>query len=162
MKHTGKFLAIFILLLFFFVSLRYWLVLEDTAKVGRESPDFLLKDLEGNDVQLSDYFGNRLIVVFWATWCDSCKDLLTVLEDIEGWDILAINLAEDSQVVKEFASEQISFKVLLDKKGRVADRYNVSGVPETFIIDKEGVLRARIPGNIPREQLIKILKEYTP
>ncbi|MDD5338620.1 MAG: TlpA disulfide reductase family protein [Dehalococcoidales bacterium] len=118
--------------------------------VGKIAYDFQLEDTFGNQVNLSDFLGKPVLLNFWATWCDSCQLEMLLFQKIyedENWSkkdlvILAVNLQEDSNNVKQFlAYFGYTFTVLLDINGSVSNRYNVRGIPVTYLIDKDGIIK---------------------
>lgn len=129
------------------------------------APDFTLKDLNGKDVKLSDYKGKIVILNFWAVWCKYCKEempdfneLNKELEKDNEVVIIAINSQESPDTVKDYlSSNDINLKVLLDQDGSVTRTYGVSGLPNTFIINKDGSLYTYIPGATDKETLLGIL-----
>jgi len=131
------------------------------------APDFTLKDLNGKDVKLSDYKGKVVILNFWAVWCKYCKqempdfnELNKELEKDNEVVIIAINSQESPDTVKDYlSSNDINLKVLLDQDGSVTQTYGVSGLPNTFIINKDGSLYTYIPGATDKETLLQILSE---
>ena len=85
---------------------------EDTeyAALGEIAPDIVVTDLEGNNKQLSEYFGKPTIMVFWATWCGYCKDELPALEMLkekygDNLNILALNGGDSAEDIKDFMEE---------------------------------------------------------
>jgi peroxiredoxin len=131
------------------------------------APDFSLKDLNGNVVKLSDYKGKIVILNFWAVWCKYCKQEMPDLNELNnelGKDNEAVILAVDSQespdTVKNYlASNKINLKVLLDQDGSITQTYGISGVPTTFIINKDGTLYTYIPQATNKETLTEILNK---
>jgi len=120
----------------------------------KQAPAFSLKSLNGEQISLSDFKGRPVIITFWATWCDSCKEELPVLEkfSVGKRDQLAILLiAIDGErkgaVQKIIDKNKITLPVLLLLKEKVMDQYGVRGwVPLTFLVDQEGVLVGKIVG----------------
>lgn len=134
---------------------------QDPATRGRESalidkpaPDFTLRDLKGNQVSLSDFRGQPVVLNFWATWCAPCRVEIPYLEALytkykdQGLVILGMNTETDYMKVKRFAVPRISYTVLLDG-GTQAQGYDVSGIPCTYYIDRQGVIRHRSVGFAP-------------
>ena len=124
-----------------------------TATIGQPAPDFKLQNLDGESVSLSDFKGKAVLVNFWATWCGPCRIEMPYLQEIyEEWSeqglvLLAVNIGESPAKVKDFMEKyNLSFPVLLDAKTTVAREYNVSGIPTTFFIDKDGVIQVKIVG----------------
>ena len=115
---------------------------------GRPAPDFTLPDLAGNELRLSDLKGQVVLVNFWTTWCPNCRRelpaLSTVYQDLkdQGFVIVAVDLGEPAQQVAAFVEEhQLPFPIVLDSDGGVAQQYRVQGVPTSFVIDREGIIR---------------------
>lgn len=131
------------------------------------APDFILKDLDGNDVKLSDYRGKVVILNFWAVWCKYCKQEMPDFNELNKelakdneTVILAVNSQESPKTVKDYlSSNNINLKVLLDQDGSVTQTYGVSGFPTTFVINKDGTLYTYIPGATNKATLTDILSK---
>ncbi|MBN1907417.1 MAG: TlpA family protein disulfide reductase [Deltaproteobacteria bacterium] len=140
---------------------------------GPMAPDFSLPDLDGRMVNLSSYKGRVVIVNIWATWCPPCVaeapslDKLYKIFKEEGLELLAVSVDKDGKrAVEPFMKKKnLSFPVLLDPDGRVAGLYRTRGVPESFIVKKDGTIDNKIEGAIdwtsPKviEYFQKLLKE---
>jgi peroxiredoxin len=123
------------------------------AKEGSLAPDFLLATLDGGEVRLSDLRGRGVILNLWATWCAPCrKEMPQFVEAYdryhdEGLEIVALNVQESASIIQPFVDDfGIDFTVALDKRGAVSDDYRIIGLPTTYFIDREGVLRAAFQG----------------
>lgn len=136
--------------------------------VGNRAPDFTLQTVDGKEVSLKSLRGKKVVINFWATWCGPCVGELPYFQDItRTWKenelvILAINLEENVSTVRNFlAGERFTFPVLLDTEGAVGKRYNVSSIPRTFFIDRDGIIRETKQSSFPNlaaiEELIKSL-----
>lgn len=156
---------------------------QDYKSLAIDIEDFELNDLEGNKVKLSDYSGKIVFLNFWATWCPPCRaempHMQEIHEEYEDVAILAVNSTStelrggrDSkkakgQVKKFIDSEGYTFPVLLDADDEVSMTYNaifpLTGIPTTFVIDKEGTIRYVRPGTFIDkeyiEQFIKLASE---
>ena len=123
------------------------------VEVGNLAPDFQLQNLDGQTVSLGNLQGKPVLINFWATWCGPCRSEMSYIQEIyEEWSdkelvVLAINLGESSAKVEEFIQgHTLSFTVLLDTKQDVAQRYNITGIPTTFFIDKDGIIQDKVIG----------------
>ena len=123
------------------------------AQIGNLAPDFQLQNVDRQTVSLGNLQGKPVLINFWATWCPPCRDEMPYIQEIyEEWSdkglvVLAINLGESSSKAEEFMqSYNLSFTVLLDTKQDVAQRYNITGIPTTFFIDKDGIIQDKVIG----------------
>ncbi len=128
--------------------------------VGAIAPDFQLQDLKGETVRLADHRGQPVGLVFFATWCGHCQAELPRLSEIyktlsgQGLEILAVNLREDRGKLTLFAAENgLSFPVLMDVKGDVADLYGIRSIPTLLLIGSDGVVKKIFIGEVSEEQL---------
>ena len=115
---------------------------------GKPAPDFQLNTLDGQSVSLSDLKGKPVLLNFWATWCGPCRIEMPFLQQIydewrgRGLVLLAINIGENPSQIAEFMQSQgLSFPVLLDSDGEIAQKYNIQYIPSTFFIDKDGIIQ---------------------
>lgn len=123
-------------------------------KIGAPAPAFTLERLDGSSVRFpGQYRGQVAAVRFWADWCAYCHDEMKALEPVyrqhrdRGLVVLAINVMQPPETVKKFVEELgVSYDILLDRQGEVMRGYRVMGLPMTFIVDRQGVIRARIVG----------------
>ena len=124
------------------------------ADVGNIAPDFALRNLEGNLVRLSDLRGRVVVVNLWATWCAPCRIEMPGIENLwrrfrsEGLTILAVSIDKGAdQAVRAFVQEKnLSFPVLMDHDREVEQKYPTRTVPTTFVVDKDGLIAARVDG----------------
>jgi peroxiredoxin len=120
----------------------------------KEAPAFTLNCLDGKPINLSDYKGKPVLITFWATWCVSCKEELPVLEkfwtgkkDQLALLLIAIDGERKKTVQKIVNQNKITLPVLLLLKEKCMDQYGVRGwVPQTFLIDREGMLVGKTVG----------------
>jgi peroxiredoxin len=121
----------------------------------RPAPNFTLPGLDGKMVSLTDYKGKVVLLNIWATWCPSCVEEMPSMEKLykelkrEDFEILAVSIDESgAKAVAPFMQKyKLSFPTLVDSGGKVIQRlYRVTGVPESFIVDKEGNIEQIIIG----------------
>ncbi|MFQ5913911.1 MAG: redoxin domain-containing protein [Nitrospinota bacterium] len=123
-------------------------------RAGDEAPHFTFPDLEGQRVSLKDYRGKIVFLNIWATWCPTCTWEMPSMEAIhrkyrdQGLAILAVSIdALGKEVVVPYMEKYgLTFPALLDPKGTVKGLYQTTGVPETFLIDRQGRLFRKIIG----------------
>jgi peroxiredoxin len=140
------------------------------ARVGKPAPDFTLPDLDGQTFSLGGFQGEPVMVNFWATWCGPCVHEMPFIQEVyEMWSekglvLLAVNIGESQPQVRSFMQEnRLSFPVLLDGTGEVAERYGVRGIPTTVLVDSEGVIRNIKVGSYPSRAAIEAdLKKIIP
>lgn len=126
-------------------------------QVGQPLADFTLPDLRGQSRQLAALRGKVVFINVWATWCPPCIEEMPTIQRLHdrlqprGLEILTVSLdALGPQVVTPFMqSHKLTFPVLLDPKSSVQRLYHTKGVPESFIVDKQGRLVEKIVG--PRD-----------
>ncbi len=123
-------------------------------EVGKPAPDFTLPGLDGNLVQLSDFRGKVVLVNVWATWCQPCVAEMPSLEKLyrqlkgENFEILAVGIDTPGAVaVAPFMkNNNLSFTALIDAQGIIKTAYKVTGVPESFVVNRQGILAKKIIG----------------
>jgi len=129
----------------------------DVARIGKPAPGFTLNDINGKKVSLSDYKGNVILLNFWATFCGPCKEEMPSLNNLyaalkkDGLIVLAVSIDDSEKPVQSFIrAKAITFPVLIDKDQQVYfEQYGVLGLPTSFIIDRDGIVRDKILGDRP-------------
>lgn len=122
--------------------------------IGLPAPDFTFPGLDGKMVSLSDYRGKVVLVNIWATWCSPCVDEMPSMEKVyqklegEDFEILAVSIDSlGPDAVAPFMKKyNLTFPALIDSEGTIRITYRATGVPESFIIDKNGILVKKIIG----------------
>ena len=131
------------------------------VEVGEPVPDFRLETPDGGELRLSDFRGQAVVLNFWATWCAPCRAEMPDLQAVHDehaatgdLTVVGIDLQESSGSVLSFAEElELTFPLALDRNGDVVERYGLIGLPGTFFIDAEGILRARVLGQLSGDLL---------
>lgn len=149
----------------------------DYIRIDQPSIDFELEDLNGNKVKLSDYKGQLVFLNFWATWCPPCREEMPDMEEIhqqygdKGVAILAVSSTQlelrggndkekAQQQVKDYIDKEgFTFPIPLDTDNKALREYNniypITGIPTTFMIDREGIIRYARPGAFQGQEQIK-------
>ena len=132
-----------------------WVAPDAGVQINRPAPNFQAIDLATRDsISLEDYRGSVTLVNIWATWCVPCREEMPSMQRLydsvgtRGFRIAAISIDEGSpEDVTAFARElDLSFDILHDRSGAVERLYQTTGVPESFLLDRRGVLVKRVIG----------------
>lgn len=125
------------------------------AVEGAAAPDFVVKDLDGKDVTLSSLKGSVVLVNFWATWCPPCKEEIPSMIKLnramagKPFRMLAISIDEGGKdAVQSFFKGSRDLPTYLDTESKTAQLYGTTGVPETFIVDRQGIIQKKIVGGM--------------
>jgi len=130
---------------------------------GAEAPDFTVSDLSGAERRLSDYRGRVVLVNIWATWCAPCRDempsMQRLYEALEGTDFEILAVSIDARAgendeggrpggdLRAFADELgLTFPILHDPAGTIQRTYQTTGVPETFLVGRDGIIYKKVAG----------------
>lgn len=121
--------------------------------IGKKAPNFTVKDLSGKDVSLSSFKGKPILLNFWATWCVYCRQERASLNSLhreynsKGLVIISISIGESPKKVGKFLRNiPASFIVLLDEDKKAAELYGVYGLPTSFLINREGIIKHKFIG----------------
>ncbi|HKJ25342.1 MAG TPA: TlpA disulfide reductase family protein, partial [Myxococcota bacterium] len=125
----------------------------DYVERGSVAPAFTLERLDGTPVSLSDLRGHVVLINFWATWCEPCRQEMPAMERLyeahrdEGFELLAISVGEEAEPVRAFRDEVgMTFPVLLDPDRVASQAYQTYRFPESFLVDAQGVVVERYIG----------------
>ncbi len=130
---------------------------------GTPAPEFAVPDLDGNVVRLSDHLGHVVMVSIWATWCGPCRYEMPSMERLykelsaDGLEILAVSIDAEAGTfdffgrpggdIQEFAdSLGLTFPLLHNPSGDIQQLYQTTGVPETFLVGRDGIIYKKVAG----------------
>jgi len=125
------------------------------VEVGSSAPTFQATDLKtGQRLTLADFKGQVVLLNVWATWCEPCKVEMPSLEQLEkevgpqGLKIVAVSIDEGGDdVVRQFARDYgLTFQILHDQSGKIQRIYQTTGVPESFVINRQGKIVKKVIG----------------
>ena len=157
MKSFLKKAALFLPVVLFLGLLFYGLKTHNRPIEGREAPDFSLQLFSGEAFHLNDQRGRVAVVNFWASWCLPCREEAPTLEAFwrsyrsKGVVMVGVNIWDTESSARAFIEEfGITYPNGPDRKGTIAIDYRVTGVPETFFIDREGKIIHRHIGPVNR------------
>jgi peroxiredoxin len=122
--------------------------LASSGLTGQPAPDFALKSASGENLRLSEFRGDVVMINFWATWCGPCRQEMPLLDELYsryqrvGFSLLGVNIDDDSRKAMNMISELgVSFPVLFDVRKEVSKLYEVDAMPVTILVDREGNVR---------------------
>lgn len=138
---------------------------EQAPKINYSAPEFKLVALDGLEYSVGGERSKPLLINFWASWCGPCEleapDLKELYDQYkDSIDFYAVNMTVGDRMdnIKSFVKFfDFRFPVLLDQKGEVGDLYRIRGLPTSFLVDKDGVIRDMF-SILPREDLEKRIK----
>jgi peroxiredoxin len=139
------------------------------ATVGKPAPDFDTVDLEGNVWSLSKLKGKVVFVNFWATWCAPCREEMPSMQRLytklpkDKFEMIALFNNDKKPAVINFVSQlALTMPILSDEYNFVGTKYSLTGVPETFIVDKQGIIREKFigPAEWDSPENVQMLTKY--
>ena len=124
------------------------------SRVGSAAKDFSLRDSDRN-VSLAQFRGQVLVLNFWATWCPPCEEELPSLMRMQdrlrarGVTVLGVSIDVDGDAYHRFLQQRgVNFMTIRDPEQKIPSLYGTSGWPETYIIDRQGVMRRKFVGAV--------------
>lgn len=136
--------------------------------MGTPAVSFELKSLEGKSVGLAGFRGKPLVLNFFASWCDPCRDEMPLLNELasrgvkDGYSLIGIAVEDTRAAVAEYAREaKLTFPIALDLNSAVKRSYRIFGPPATFFIDGQGVIRDVVLGPITPERAREAIRRIT-
>lgn len=124
------------------------------VNVGDAAPAFRAETLAGGRIDFpAGFSGQPVVIRFWADWCPYCAGEMQAIEKVyrrhggRAFTVLAINAGQDQSSVAAFVRRiGVSYPILLDPQAEIARRYGVVGLPTTFFVDRQGIIRAKLVG----------------
>lgn len=127
---------------------------------GDRAPEFELPVLDGDRLALSQHHGHRVVLNFFASWCEACREEMPGLQAqaaahaIHAWVVLGIDVMETPAEARSFRDEfGLTFPILLDEAGTVTQQYAVAGLPTSLFLDRQGQVVARRLGYLSETDL---------
>lgn len=133
-------------------------------QAGFPAPDFELTATSGETIRLSDLRGQAVLVNLWATWCPPCREEMPSIEKVyneykaQGFVVLAVNMTyqDNAEKITPFLNERgLTFPVLLDESGNMANDYQLRSLPSSFFIGRDGVINEVVIGGPMAEALLR-------
>lgn len=131
---------------------------------GFSAPDFELKTPNGETIKLSELSGQAVLVNLWATWCPPCRAEMETIEKVyqeyqdQGFTVLAVNMTYQDEPLKvmPFVTEhRLTFPILLDETGEMANAYQLKSLPSSYFINREGIINEVVIGGPMSEALLR-------
>jgi len=131
---------------------------------GFLAPDFTLETTEGVSITLSELRGQAVLINLWATWCPPCRAEMPAMQKLfeeykdQGLLVLAINMTyqDTPTAVAPFVQENgLTFPILIEETGKVADKYELRSLPSSFFIDRNGIIQEVVIGGPMSEALLR-------
>ena len=121
--------------------------------IGNSAPDFSLEDLDRRIVSLSSFRGKPVLLNFWATWCPYCRKERAHLDKLyEAYSdknlvVVSVSIDQSLEALKQFIKKKpAQFVILYDGEGRVSSTFHVAGLPTSFLIDRNGIIKRKFTG----------------
>jgi len=138
---------------------------------GGATPALALRDVEGRPHRLEDYRGKVVLVNFWATWCEPCREEMPSMNRLRAalagrpFEVLAVNLAESESRIRRFMEQvPLEFTVLMDRDSGTARAWQARVLPVSFLVGADGRIRYSVLGEInwTAESVRKTIVELLP
>ncbi len=118
------------------------------SEPGSPAANFTLKSAEGENIRLSEYRGQVIMLNFWASWCGPCRQEFPHLDALHkkysdlGFSVFGVNVEQDrAQADKVLREIPVSFPILFDDQNKVSKLYGIDAMPMTVLVDRNGITR---------------------
>ena len=134
--------------------------------LAREAPNFTLELFDGSTLTLSDLRGQPVVVNFWASWCPSCREEAADLENVwrdykdQGVAFVGVNVSDARQDALDYIKEfDITYSNGPDRGKKAYDAYGVTGFPETFFVNRQGIVVRKFVGPLDQQTLASFVED---
>jgi thiol-disulfide isomerase/thioredoxin len=134
---------------------------------GGKTPALKLADAEGRERSIAEWRGKTVVVNFWATWCEPCREEMPSLERLKvrlaakGFDVVAVNVGESKERVERFTKEvPVTFPIVYDKDSSAARTWKVRGYPTSYVIGPDGRIRYYFVGELDwsSDEVVRVIE----
>ena len=134
---------------------------------GGKTPALTLADADGRERSIAEWRGKTVVVNFWATWCEPCREEMPSLERLKarlaakGFDVVAVNVGESKERVERFTREvPVSFPIIYDKDSAAARTWKVRGYPSSYVIGPDGRIRYYFVGELDwsSDEVVRVIE----
>jgi len=159
--------VIFAVIIVAMTTIPVWSVEKPGLRTGDPLPPRTFPTLAGTTMTIPDEVKGKVTVIhFWTDGCGKCRKVMPGLDAIyeqyrqTGLQIIAVNVGQKKALVKRFVDETgIRYPVLLDLAKESAGVYSVVGLPRTYLLDRKGIVRYKILGEAPADQILKLIQK---
>ncbi len=131
-----------------FLLLFLFMTSAQALQIGEKAPDFTLKTIQGENLNLAEQRGKIIVINFWASWCGPCRKEMPVLQQFYekyndlGVSVWGVNVEQENQAGRDFLKGlNLTFPILFDQTNNISATYEVKAMPSTVIIDRDGIIR---------------------
>ena len=134
---------------------------------GGDAPALKLADAQGRERALSEWRGKTVVVNFWATWCEPCREEMPSLERLKGrfagkpFDVVAVNVGESPERVARFTRDvPVTFPIVYDRDSAAAKLWKVRGYPTSYVIGPDGRIRYYFVGELDwsSDEVVRVIE----
>ena len=133
---------------------------------GEPAPQFMADFLDGTEADMSAFKDKILMIDFWSSWCPPCRQEAPLLSQIyteykgKPLEFIGIAIWDQETDIASFVNQfNVSYPTIVDKRGRIAIDYGVTGIPEKYFVDRNGTLLRKFIGPMNAETLRRVLDE---